>query len=330
MSSHEVVWYVRDRGKSGGPYTSAKIGKALRSGSLSSESEVCRADDDQWYRLADIEPFASMLDAPAAPSNQEMIPHVPTGPPELLVPPVPPSVTSPPPLPSQVTVPRVQVEVVPQTPVPPFSGTVVTRHSMPGTEHTFWEGRCSIFFYAVRFAWGGLWCAIWLIMAHHAPEIDQWVKGTAPQVIADAAKALPDGKMALDKAENVVAGNRFAQYLRWGFLLVGLWALFRLVRGVLVYFNTYYVFTSQRIKIRKGILSRKFNQVELFRLRDFTVHQTIWGRIFGYAHIEITSADRLVPWFRFQALPGGLRTAEQLREMVQQVRSQSGAIAVSE
>lgn len=333
MSSHEVVWYVRHQGKSGGPYAAANIGKALQGGKLSPDSEVRRADHDQWCRLSDVEPFASMLRSPASQPHQQVVPQAPSNHPDWSVPAATGSLpvsALPPSLPTQAAIPPIQVLVAPQTPAPTLSGMLETRHTMPGSEHTFWEGRCSIYYYAARFVWGGLWLVLWLMLAENAANIEHWIKGATPQIIADAADALPEGREALAEAEKAVAGKRFAQYVSWGFLLLAFWALWRLVCCVLVYFNTYYIFTSQRIKIRKGILSRKFQQVELFRLRDFVVQQTIWGRIFGYTHIEINSGDRLIPWFRFEALPGGLRTAERLRDMMQQVRSQSGAVAVSE
>jgi uncharacterized membrane protein YdbT with pleckstrin-like domain len=95
------------------------------------------------------------------------------------------------------------------------------------------------------------------------------------------------------------------------------------------------VFTTQRFKVREGILSRDFLQAELYRIKDLFVVQTFWGRLFNYAHIQLVSTDRLIaerkgekPWWK--GIPDGVRIAEEIRSVAQKARSQAGLMTIRE
>jgi uncharacterized membrane protein YdbT with pleckstrin-like domain len=72
--------------------------------------------------------------------------------------------------------------------------------------------------------------------------------------------------------------------------------------------------TSERIGTRTGIFTRRRRDMELYRVKDTTLHEPFFLRLVGLANIEVVSSDKTTP---FLILPA-IRDAESLR---QQIRS---------
>jgi uncharacterized membrane protein YdbT with pleckstrin-like domain len=69
-------------------------------------------------------------------------------------------------------------------------------------------------------------------------------------------------------------------------LLVGIiWLLVRYLRWV----STLYAVTNQRVLVKRGILSRNFDEIPILQVRGVDVHQSILQRILGYGTIRVSS-----------------------------------------
>ncbi|WP_259461018.1 PH domain-containing protein [Paraburkholderia sp. BL23I1N1] len=90
-------------------------------------------------------------------------------------------------------------------------------------------------------------------------------------------------------------------------------ALFLTGAGVAVpYLRTAFteiIIDTARITVREGILSRRVQSLELFRIQDVTSLHPWWQRLFGIGTVIVLSSDSNNPQWR---LPG-IRDAEQLR-----------------
>jgi hypothetical protein len=207
-----------------------------------------------------------------------------------------------------------QVVVVPQY-VQPAPG-VRMASGVPTAERTIWEGRPALAYHLPGMVWSGLWIIVWIIMAACAGPIFSWLQGKATLVTPEA-------------------GNLAASVVKPGYLsvffivLLALTAL-KLARRILAYLNAYYVFTTQRIRLRQGIFSRVFAQMELYRVKDYRVWETLWGRLMNYAHVRIVSSDPLVNDVALFGVPGGVKTVEQIRLAAQQYRAESGVMMIHE
>jgi hypothetical protein len=138
------------------------------------------------------------------------------------------------------------------------------------------------------------------------------------------SKRLPDHQAFMD---NPLFGPRLLSGLFILMLCLTFWGM---IRRVLTYLNSYCVFTTQRIKIRFGILSHKFCQIELFRVKDIEVLQPLWGRLWNYAHVHLISSDSLSSDTTWIAMPDGVTFAEQIRSTAQTARSQTGITTIHE
>ncbi len=77
--------------------------------------------------------------------------------------------------------------------------------------------------------------------------------------------------------------------------------------------NRVYTITNERIILRKGILSKTTNEIELYRIKDFTVEEPFFMRLLGLTHIYLKTADYTHPQMRISGLKDGMRIKEQLR-----------------
>ena len=58
---------------------------------------------------------------------------------------------------------------------------------------------------------------------------------------------------------------------------------------------TVYSLTEDMLYIEIGFFNQRFEQIELYKIKDFTVKRTLFQRIFGLGTLHICSADTSTP-----------------------------------
>ena len=84
--------------------------------------------------------------------------------------------------------------------------------------------------------------------------------------------------------------------------------------------TTEYELTTQRFKTRSGILNRKLDELELFRVRDYGMDQPLMLRIFGLGNITMMTSDASSPTVVLRAIADVEAVREKLRSAVQTER----------
>lgn len=82
---------------------------------------------------------------------------------------------------------------------------------------------------------------------------------------------------------------------------------------------TRYTLTGETIMIRKGIIARRYEHLELFRVKDYYVHQTVFMRIFRLMSISLYTTDLTSNVLVLEGLPVSDIT-QKIRDLVQQAR----------
>lgn len=113
-------------------------------------------------------------------------------------------------------------------------------------------------------------------------------------------------------------------YILWLLLFWLVIPLFILLWQWLVIRNTIYELTTERLKLRRGVLNKELDEVELYRVRDYKLERPFFMRIFGLGHILLQTSDRSHPSVRLRAVRDGERLYEQLRGAVEQSRARKG------
>jgi uncharacterized membrane protein YdbT with pleckstrin-like domain len=83
---------------------------------------------------------------------------------------------------------------------------------------------------------------------------------------------------------------------------------------------TSYVLTSQRLRIRRGVLNRRLDEIELFRVKDYVMEQPLLLRMLGLGNITLVTSDVTTPTLLIPAIPEVEDVREKLRTAVQKER----------
>lgn len=83
--------------------------------------------------------------------------------------------------------------------------------------------------------------------------------------------------------------------------------------------KTRYIVTTESIVVRTGIIAVKFDFLELFRVKDFIVSQSVFERIFGLMTIKLHTTDLSTTILSIKGVPKS-NIAENIRNLVQKSR----------
>lgn len=85
-----------------------------------------------------------------------------------------------------------------------------------------------------------------------------------------------------------------------------------------------YEVTTERIRVTTGLLSRRTTELELYRVRDYTVVEPLWLRLVGRGNLIIETADRTNPQLVIHAVPGVNALKDQIRTHTERLRQLRG------
>lgn len=85
-----------------------------------------------------------------------------------------------------------------------------------------------------------------------------------------------------------------------------------------------YTLTDQRLKTTRGILSKVTEDLELYRVRDTRLQQTLWQRLFGLGEVVLTTTDATTPEVHLRWLPQAESLREKIRALVEARREAKG------
>jgi uncharacterized membrane protein YdbT with pleckstrin-like domain len=88
----------------------------------------------------------------------------------------------------------------------------------------------------------------------------------------------------------------------------------------LVIKNTKYEITTERLRTRHGVLNKKTDELELYRVRDYKLEQPLFLRLFSLGNIVLQTSDRSHPEVTIKAIPNGEELREKLRTHVEACR----------
>ena len=96
-------------------------------------------------------------------------------------------------------------------------------------------------------------------------------------------------------------------------IFVGLW------KWLVVRFTNYQL-TTERLTIATGVLSRRTEELELYRVKDTAFAQPFFLRIFGLGNVILRTSDRSHPVVVLKAIHDGKMLRENIRGYVEKMR----------
>lgn len=88
--------------------------------------------------------------------------------------------------------------------------------------------------------------------------------------------------------------------------------------------TTIYELTDQIYKEKTGILSQKIEEVELYRVRDYTIEKPFLMRIFGLGNLTLITSDKTNPRVYMRAIKDVESVKDTFRKHVEETRKLTG------
>jgi uncharacterized membrane protein YdbT with pleckstrin-like domain len=89
-----------------------------------------------------------------------------------------------------------------------------------------------------------------------------------------------------------------------------------------------YELTTERLKLRQGVLNRTLDELELYRVRDYKLEQPFFLRIFSLGNIIIRTTDTTHPYIVLRAIRDGENVLELVRRNVEECRAKKNVRAL--
>jgi len=86
--------------------------------------------------------------------------------------------------------------------------------------------------------------------------------------------------------------------------------------------------TSSVIEFERGLLSKRIDVLQLWRVRDVVYKQNLVDRILGIAHVEIVASDTTNPDLEIVGMPASRQLFEQLRDSIEIQRQAKNVVGV--
>lgn len=117
-----------------------------------------------------------------------------------------------------------------------------------------------------------------------------------------------------------------SQWVNLGWFLLALlvipipWAVYKALRTA----TTNYTLSTQRLRMQTGILSRQTEEIELYRVRDSAVSQSLFERLFGLGTLQLSSSDPRTPELSLRGIPAPHEVREHFRLHTELMRRARG------
>jgi uncharacterized membrane protein YdbT with pleckstrin-like domain len=129
-----------------------------------------------------------------------------------------------------------------------------------------------------------------------------------------------------NQQEEVLFDGRPALIPSVGVLLLaivtlGLWLLPRFWRSL----GLHYRITSRRIVVETGVLSKRMEQIDLYRVNDYTVDRPFLQRLLGTGNLLLRTFDKTTPELRIREIKTDVVSLyERLRQATEKDRAARG------
>lgn len=99
--------------------------------------------------------------------------------------------------------------------------------------------------------------------------------------------------------------------------------------GIMFYRNSIkFRVTTTVIEWERGVLSKRIDVLQLWRIRDVVYKQNLVDRILGIAHVEIVASDATTPDLEIVGLPASRQLFEQIRDSIEIQRQSKNVVGV--
>jgi uncharacterized membrane protein YdbT with pleckstrin-like domain len=81
-----------------------------------------------------------------------------------------------------------------------------------------------------------------------------------------------------------------------------------------------YEVTTERVRVRSGIFSKRTDELELYRVEDHVLIEPFWLRLFKAGNIQLLTHDESNPMLVLEAVPNASALRDELRKSIETCR----------
>lgn len=85
-----------------------------------------------------------------------------------------------------------------------------------------------------------------------------------------------------------------------------------------------YELTTERLREQVGVINRRTNELELYRVKDIQVNEPLFERMFGRGTVVLETSDRTCASVLLKCVPEPRAVANMLRQHVERCRTAKG------
>ena len=85
-----------------------------------------------------------------------------------------------------------------------------------------------------------------------------------------------------------------------------------------------YEISDQRIRLHRGVLSRRIDSIELYRIKDVTFEQPISMRLVGIGNVVLSTSDTVTPGLTIYGVPNAETLREKILQATDRLRDRKG------
>jgi len=118
--------------------------------------------------------------------------------------------------------------------------------------------------------------------------------------------------------------SQISNMATYGLCLLGFWMIIPVFIALWRYWitdTTEYKVTVQRAFVKTGIFNKKIEEVELYRIKDYSLDKPWFLRLFQLANLRMVTSDNSLPILNFRAIPSGESVRNKIRVKVEKLRT---------
>jgi len=124
--------------------------------------------------------------------------------------------------------------------------------------------------------------------------------------------------MALIIAGGIVIGGMFFPPVFAAMIIPVIWAGWKYLEVKC----RVYELSTQRLRLYEGVINRKIDEIELYRVKDTNIEQPFWFRMFGLGVLNLKTSDRSHADVAIEAISDIEKVRELVRKHVEELRDQ--------
>jgi membrane protein YdbS with pleckstrin-like domain len=157
-----------------------------------------------------------------------------------------------------------------------------------GARQVLYSGGPSLLALVGSFFWNGLFLAMLAVLAFFPIEL-------------------------LGRLATMPLGLLVEEYRRPAALVLGIIVVISLFWDILKIKTTRYSFTSDRMEFERGVLTRRTDNLDLFRIQDLVLHRSLSDRILGLGTVQLATTDSSHPVIDFYKVRNPQKVYELLK-----------------